>query len=210
MKENKTTTIKVEIKDLYQLLISENRYGYTRNNHLMPAGAFDHCKQYLPLMAEKDHDWAVHTCLQLCDECISELGYRFYHGFEDEDEHGSRQQYIDFIEWCFKYLKEDLKSDQVPYNLDRYYDNLAKDDIKKYRVIDQDTNKIVLQPVTFKEARDYIFSEENFGGTTSGVYRKESLPIEGTRRFKGYVYHILEPIERNFVVELIEVRSKGE
>lgn len=69
----KKKEVKVSLKDLYQMMICETRYGYTRNNGLMPSGAFDHCRTYLPLMAEADAEYAAHTAKQLAEEAISEV-----------------------------------------------------------------------------------------------------------------------------------------
>ena len=33
--------VKIDVHKLYQLLITELRYGYTRNNHLMPSSAYN-------------------------------------------------------------------------------------------------------------------------------------------------------------------------
>lgn len=65
--------ITVDCKDLYQFLISECRYGYTRNNHLMPWGAFHHVYEYLPLMKETNRDFAISTACQLAEEAIEQL-----------------------------------------------------------------------------------------------------------------------------------------
>lgn len=69
----KKKDVKVSLKDLYQMMISDTRYGYTRNNGLMPDGAFDHCRTYLPLMAREDADYAAHTARQLAEEAIWEV-----------------------------------------------------------------------------------------------------------------------------------------
>lgn len=69
----KGKSIRVKVNDLYQLLIGDCRYGYTRNNHLMPWGAFEHCKKYLPIVKEVDPICAAHTASQLADEAIQEL-----------------------------------------------------------------------------------------------------------------------------------------
>lgn len=71
--ETPNRSVAVDCQDLYQLLIAECRYGYTRNNHLMPDGAFSHCKEYLPLMAQQDVESALCTARQLAEEAISEL-----------------------------------------------------------------------------------------------------------------------------------------
>ena len=86
----------IELKDVYQLLISECRYGYTRNNHLMPDGAYDKVKKYIPEMYKIDEEYALYTLQQICEECISEnLLTNFYDGYDDEL--GNRQRCIDFI-----------------------------------------------------------------------------------------------------------------
>lgn len=73
----KKENVAVDCGDLYQMLIAECRYGYSRNNHLMPAGAFGHCREYLPKMAKVSVDAACHTANQLADEAISEItGHR--------------------------------------------------------------------------------------------------------------------------------------
>lgn len=69
----KEESILVNVHDLYQLLLGNCRYGYTRNNHLMPWGSFEHCKKYLPMMKEVDPTCAAHTATQLAEEAISEL-----------------------------------------------------------------------------------------------------------------------------------------
>lgn len=73
MENTQEKKISVGQKDLYQFLIAECRYGYTRNNHLMPDGAFRHVKEYLPLMKETDRFFAAGVAEQLADECISAL-----------------------------------------------------------------------------------------------------------------------------------------
>ena len=71
--EEKKNLVGVNVHDLYQLLIEGNRYGYTRNNHLMPSGAFHHCRTYLPDMRKVDPEFALHTAKQLAEEAIDEL-----------------------------------------------------------------------------------------------------------------------------------------
>ena len=85
MAKIKKNVVNVEIHDLYQFMIAECRYGYKRNNHLMPGGAYDHVKEYLPEILKVNKDTALHTASQLCDECISEqLTANFYEGLDDE------------------------------------------------------------------------------------------------------------------------------
>ena len=74
--KKKKDKVPVEIGDLYQFMICECRYGYTRNNHLMPWGAFRHVYEYLPKMEKADLERAASTACQLAEEAISELwGY---------------------------------------------------------------------------------------------------------------------------------------
>lgn len=77
----KDREVGVDVKDLYQFLISDCRYGYTRNNHLMPWGAFHHAYDYLPKMRETNPDFAESTAKQLAEECIEQL--RMYTFSED-------------------------------------------------------------------------------------------------------------------------------
>ena len=54
-------TMNVSLKNVYQLLISEMRYGYRRNNHLMPSCGYDKVKTLVPQMYEVDKEYAVYT-----------------------------------------------------------------------------------------------------------------------------------------------------
>ena len=74
-------TMNVSLKNVYQLLISEMRYGYRRNNHLMPSCGYDKVKTLVPQMYEVDKEYAIYTMKQLCEECISDqLTANFYDG----------------------------------------------------------------------------------------------------------------------------------
>ncbi len=91
MENVKNKTVSVDLSDLYQFMVSECRYGYTRNNHLMPWGAFNHVYEYLPLMVKVDPDWAASTATQLAEEAISELrSYSF-----DEDKNKAEIFYVE-------------------------------------------------------------------------------------------------------------------
>ena len=74
----KKKKVSVNPVDLYRFLIEGNRYGYTRNNHLMPSGAFDACRQYLPALFEADGDVALSTARQLAEEAIEQLHYDLF------------------------------------------------------------------------------------------------------------------------------------
>ena len=65
-----TKKLELDLKDVYQLLIDECRYGYSRNNHLMPGSAYDKVKCIVPAMYEVDKEYAIYTLKQICTECI--------------------------------------------------------------------------------------------------------------------------------------------
>ena len=73
MEDNERKTVNVALGDLRQFMIAECRYGYTRNNHLMPWGAFHHVYEYLPEMEKADPEWAASAASQLAEEAIEEL-----------------------------------------------------------------------------------------------------------------------------------------
>ena len=77
-----TNGVCVDVHTLYQLLLSDCRYGYTRNNHLMPWGAFEHCRVLLPQMLEANPETAIHTARQLAEEAIGQL---WSDSFRDEE-----------------------------------------------------------------------------------------------------------------------------
>jgi hypothetical protein len=68
--------IKIDERDLYQLLISEFRYAVKRDNHLAPGSCVQHVMDYLP---EFSKQWKSHTAYQLTNEIIAErvFSYKF-------------------------------------------------------------------------------------------------------------------------------------
>ena len=61
--------VKLDEKDLYQLLIAEFRYAVKRDNHLAPDTCAQHIRDYLPDMSKQ---WRAHTAKQLSEEIIDE------------------------------------------------------------------------------------------------------------------------------------------
>lgn len=61
--------VKLDEKDLYQLLIAEFRYAVKRDNHLAPGCCVQHIMEYLPEMSSQ---WKTHTAEQLTSEVIQE------------------------------------------------------------------------------------------------------------------------------------------
>ena len=103
--------IKIDEKDLFQLLISEFRYAVKRDNHLAPSTCVQHIISYLPEMAK---DWRAHTARQLTDEIITERAW------------GSRQNnaLCEDAEWekLLVFLTDYIET--LPYNADRYMNYL--------------------------------------------------------------------------------------
>ena len=196
-------TVKVNLKDLYQFLISACRYGYTRNNHLMPDGAYDHVKEYITKIAKCDKDYAISTVKQLCEECISnQLITNFYDG--EDDEFGNRKEAIDFINWCIDYVNVREKYWQ-PYNFDRFKENCDKDFEPRYKVYEViNDEKILLTEDIFSEDTylTFIFDYLNIIGCS---YTKQAFKVseDFNDRRRNYFYHIMSPVQKDFYVEHI-------
>lgn len=198
----------IELKDLYQLLIAECRYGYTRNNHLMPEGAYDHVKQYLPLMIEEDKDFAIHTAQQLCEECISEELSQFEDGIDDEN--NSRQEAFKFIEWLLMFI--DAHDDSVikwnPYNYDIYLRNKSLDDEPLYNIYEGDYSTMLseipleelgptgepinIEKISKNNTTKYLF--ETILNNYEGIYRKWGVD-------KYTIKYVFDDLERVFYIK---------
>lgn len=124
--------VEIKPKDLYQFLLTECRYGYTRNNHLMPDGAYRHVEEYLPELLKADKEIAVNTAKQLVEECISMELCKFADGIDDES--GNRKSAIDFIKRMLELLVNNGQSDWRPYNYDLLVKNVQLDDEPRYDV----------------------------------------------------------------------------
>lgn len=189
---SKKDTVKVDVLDLYRLLLSEERYGCSRNNHLMPSCGFDTCRKYVELMLKSNENIATHTAMQLCDEVISELTLRFFDG--DDDEYGNRQEYIKFIQWCLEFVNK--YESYKPYNYDLYERNVALDDEPKYLVKDLDTNEVLNTELLTKN--NYIDFIAKIIGANEFTYRQEHTVKDN--KVVSFTYHILTPTRRNFYV----------
>ena len=201
-----TKTMNVSLKNVYQLLISEMRYGYRRNNHLMPSCGYDKVKILVPQMYEVDKEYAVYTMKQLCEECISDqLATNFYDG--EDDEFGNRAEAIKFISWSVQWLNqhENNSNNWLPYNHDLFVANLAKDDEPRYLVYElrgksKRKKLIAVDPVSQNEYMNVVFD-----GITEANYRRETHKMTenyGDNR-RSYTYHILSPVEKDFYVKHI-------
>lgn len=99
--------VKLDEKDLYQLLITEFRYAVKRDNHLAPSGCVQHVKDYLPEMKQ---EWRAQTAKQLTEEIIQERIWS--HGTKPRLEYDSEWEKLQVF--LLEYLE------QLPYNADNY------------------------------------------------------------------------------------------
>lgn len=99
--------VKLDEKDLYQLLIAEFRYAVKRDNHLAPSSCVQHIKAYLP---EMQQEWRAKTAKQLTEEIIQERIWS--HGTKLCLEYDSEWEKLQVF--LLKYLE------QLPYNADNY------------------------------------------------------------------------------------------
>ena len=203
-------TMNVSLKNVYQLLISEMRYGYRRNNHLMPSCGYDKVKTLVPQMYEIDKEYAIYTMKQLCEECISDqLSANFYDG--EDDEYGNRAEAIEFVKWSLQWINQHeaelghKSGDWLPYNHDLFEANLAKDNEPRYLVYElrgksKRKKLITTEPVSQNEYLNVVFA-----GITEAHYRRETHKMTenyGDNR-RSYTYHISSPVEKDFYVKHI-------
>ena len=199
----KTKKVYLDGHDVYQLMLAECRYGYTRNNHLMPGGAYDHVKKYLPKLLKADLECGLHTAAQLCDECISQqLNGNFFDGLDDE--HSNRKEAIEFIDWLLDFIHDKGRdtnySNFMPYNYDAFLANKEREAAHRYRVFELNSfeegadvvRELTKEPVSKKEADRILFIEEL--GVTSGVMnhidiKSKDYPV----RVVGEIVRIIEP-----------------
>ena len=121
--------LEIEPKMLYQLLISEARYGCSRNNHLMPDGAFDNIRAILPQFYDLDNLFGLSTVKQLCEEIIAEWSIRFPNP-EDDDQFHNRSSYLGMIFWLLTFVnKTDIH--WKPYNYNILQETLEKNNEMK-------------------------------------------------------------------------------
>lgn len=203
-------TVKIDLKDVYQLLITECRYGYTRMNHLMPDGAYEHVKKILPEMFKLDMDFTLGVAKQLCDECISlNILTNFYDGEDDEFE--NRAKAIEFINWLLEFIDKgefEFKGDSTgwtPYNYYEFKQNLEKDNDKLYNVyeLNFDGSKHMLAgPLSVKEFPEFVFRQVTENEFQDVTFRKMRINDDYAKPV-SFKYEIITPVERTFIVEHI-------
>ena len=203
-------TMMLQLRDVYQLLICEMRYGYSRNNHLMPSCGYDRIKIIIPQMYEADKEYTIYTMKQLCEECISDqLVMNFSDG--EDDDFGNRAEAIEFIKWSLQWIHQheaDSSSEDnkwFPHNHALFLANIAKDNEPRYLIYElcgksKRKKLITTNPVSQNEYLNIIFKD-----AADCAYRKEIHKI--TKKYgdnrRNYTYHILTPIKKDFYVKHI-------
>lgn len=124
--------VKLDEKDLYQILIAEFRYAVKRDNHLAPDTCVQHIKDYLP---EMDKQWRAHTAKQLSEEIIDERLW----ASKWTDPEFKFEKNVSFLSNMMCEAKQQLEEDYVwedllvflinylehlPHNVDRYMDHI--------------------------------------------------------------------------------------
>lgn len=210
--------VKIDVHKLYQLLITELRYGYTRNNHLMPSSAYNDAADLLDRMLEADEGVAVRTAKQLCEECIGdELAMRFSEGLEDD--FGNRKAAIDFIDYLLDFIRK-REPGYKPYNMYMYDDNMKRSEGMRYSVFsikDAESfdafshevpkdRELLKGGLKLDKAYEYLFSTvlgmknedvsfnvmKIFGGIYGNLIVGKELRICEPEMHKGKVYLILK------------------
>ena len=167
-------TVKIKLKDLYQLLIATARYAYTRNNHLMPGSFYEQAKRLLVEMKDADPEWAINTAKQLCDECISdEIQNHFYEGIDDE--YNNLQDSRKFVKWLLDFIDD---NNWKPYNYADFEANLKKDDEPRYNIYKVEGKKEI--KITDTPASQNNFKDILFKDYLTIVYRKNKLDDKRT------------------------------
>lgn len=179
--------VEIKPKDMYQFLLAECRYGYTRNNHLMPGGAYHHVDEYLPELLKADKEMAINTAKQLVEECIEMELVQFADGIDDDN--GNRNAALRFIERMFAFVNEnsDIKN-WKPYNYDSYEANVNLDVKPRYdiyeaeytgygKLADEKEFKLGKKINTEMISKNDLFmflikSEPLFNNAKSATYRK--------------------------------------
>ena len=194
-----TKTMELDLKDVYQFLISDLRYGYRRNNHLMPGCAYTRTKELIDRMYEIDYEYAIYTLRQICEECITDqLTWNFFDGYDDEM--GNRREAIEFVNWCMEWIHSHGDPNYKPYCWDRFEYNLAKDDEPRYRVyelIGDEKKLLTPEPVSYKKYPDYIFTKENLDKKNSATYHH--IVMRGEIGSSNYLPYHLAPVKYEFI-----------
>ena len=118
--------VKLDEKDLHQLLIAEFRYAVKRDNHLAPGTCVQHIKDYLPEMTKQ---WRAHTAKQLSEEIIDErllaskwtdLEFKFEKCIHSFSSDASKSQLDEDYVWEELLIFLISYLEHLPHNVERY------------------------------------------------------------------------------------------
>lgn len=194
-------------KELCRLLIVDCRYGYTRNNHLMPSAAYDEISRLLEAMREIDPETATVTAKQLAEECVSDqLAANFYDGLDDE--FGNRKEAIGFIERMIDFVHSAGEENYEPYNKRLYetcvengkslrYDVFRLDDFdfEEDRLSAETKKTIVKSGLSLDDATNHLIDEvlKSDNATFNKAVVKS---VEMRNKVVGNIYRIISPADR--------------
>lgn len=213
-------SIRLTPTELYRLLISDCRYGYTRNNHLMPSAAYGEASSLLEKMLEADPRTAIHTAEQLCEECISDqLAANFYDGLDDE--FGNRREAIRFIEKMVAFAHSAGDEGFMPYNRSLYEACVENGKRLRYGVFrlegfDFERDRLSAETKKAPIASDLSF-DDAAGRLISGVLGSDKATFnridvrssDGRNRVAGEIYRIISPETHRGEVYAILLQDEG-
>ena len=180
---NKKIILNIQSSNLYRLLLQSLRYARSRLNHLEPSGSFAYFQEVVLEYHDQDPDGALRTIKQACEETISDLGFQFFDG--EDDDFGNRKEYLNFIQWCLNFIRENGQVDYVPYNYDTVLQNLDTDDKKQYLIINNRTKATIIDEkhlLSRKEYLTYIFKNlEHVKDGETVSYQKKMLSSRGEK-----------------------------
>lgn len=190
--------------ELYRLLITDCRYGYTRNNHLVPSAAYDEISRLLEEMRGVDSETAIHTAKQLAEECISDqLAANFYDGLDDE--FGNRKEAIGFIGKMVDFVHSAGEENYKPYNQSLYETCVKNGKNLKYNIfklddfdfekdrLSADTKKTLIKSdLSSDDATNYLINE--ILKTDKATFNRIDVrSSERQNKVVGEIYRIISP-----------------
>lgn len=199
----KSKNVEISPARLYQLLVSELRYGYSRNNHLMPSVAYKEAEKDLNEMLKVNAADALLTAQQLCEECINlEIGGNFYDALDDE--FGNRKTALEFVNTLLDFIHTNGSPSYTPYNHEALSYNLKKGENLGYTLFKTDNydfdisdiknikKDVIVKNVSFKKADTTLITDVLTTDKGTGNIRK-LYTVDYPRRVIGEVIRIITP-----------------
>jgi len=197
--------VEITAKDLYQFLIVECRYGYARNNHLMPGGAYDHVKKYLPLLLNTDSDWAIDTARQLCEECIGHQ-LTLWNEPDDDDKYNNRHEALEFVEYLLDFIHSNSTYfDWTPFNYSIYVKNKGFDDQPIYNIYEINYETIIADDVSkirpLKQVNNELLSRNDLPEFfANNIIKKKEYSYRKYKVGNKLVY-IFDDIQKAYIIQ---------